>query len=158
MKTETPKKKRKSKYKSRAVRLNDAIEKMRVVASKITSTIDELQDHIPKDEDDQYEEDSTEYKTLLGKVDDIINELDYSEIETLKQELSDWKDNIEEKFSQTQKFSDLEECVDTFENAISAFETANRNISDIVDGCDVAQEIDDACDDLENVTIPTMFG
>lgn len=152
-----PKRKRKSTYKSRTTRLALALEPLRVIQSKIINMIQDAEDKLPRDEDDQFEEYSEEYKKLISMIDDEINTMDISEIESLKSEIETWRDNIEEKFSETQKFSDLEECLDSLSNAFDTLESANRNIADLVDGTDVAQEIEDACDELENIIFPTMF-
>lgn len=61
-----------------------------------------------------------------------------SEIETLKEEITEWKDNMEEKLSHTQKYSDLEECESTLE--------------------DVVSELESACDNAEGIEFPKAFG
>lgn len=40
----------------------------------------------------------------------------YNDIEELASEMGEWRDNLEEKFSQTEKYSNVSECADALEN------------------------------------------
>lgn len=46
---------------------------------------------------------------------DAVSEA-YSEVQALRDEMSEWRDNIEEKFSQTSKFEMIDEAVNILDN------------------------------------------
>lgn len=43
-----------------------------------------------------------------------------SECESLRDEMTEWRDNLEEKLSATQKYSDVSECADALDNALNS--------------------------------------
>lgn len=70
---------------------------------------------------------TTHTASILGAVEGF-----YSDIEELASEMGEWRDNLEEKFSQTEKYSNVSECADALEN-----------ITDNGDAPDVLSEGDD---------------
>lgn len=57
--------------------------------------------------------------TREGVVDAIIGDA-YSEVQSLAEEMREWADNMEEKFSQTSKYDDVSSAADTLENISEA--------------------------------------
>lgn len=49
-----------------------------------------------------------------GSIADAISE-GFSELQSLRDEMTEWKDNIEEKFGQTEKFDRVSECADALD-------------------------------------------
>lgn len=70
---------------------------------------------------------TTHTASILGAVEGF-----YADIEELAGEIGEWRDNLEEKFSQTEKYSNVSECADALEN-----------ISDSGNAPDILSEGDD---------------
>ncbi len=137
----TVRKRRKST--SRASRLADA-------CSKIRAHIELLQ---VIDESEVLTE-----KAKMERANEILGGIDYSEVENLRDEIQDWKDNIEEKFSATQKYSDLEECASTLDSAISEIESGNEEIDDVAELEQRIGSLESGVDGCDDVSFPGMFG
>lgn len=98
-------------------------------------------------------------KSRIKRANDVLDNMAYSEIENIRDEIVDWKSNIEEKFSSTQKYSDLEECESELESALSAFQDAGSDkIESLEDIDDRIQSIEEGLDYCANVNFPRMFG
>lgn len=65
---------------------------------------------------------TTHTASILGAVEGF-----YADIEDLTGEMQEWRDNLEEKFSQTEKYSNVSECADALENI-----SDNGNAPDIL--------------------------
>lgn len=59
----------------------------------------------------------------------------YSDIEELASEMGEWRDNLEEKFSQTEKYSLVSECADSLENI-----TDNGDAPDVISEGDTPED------------------
>ncbi len=99
---------------------------------------------------------SEEDKVKLAN--EIIGKIGYEEIENLRDEIQEWKDNIEEKFSATQKYSYLEECVSSLDNAVTEFEGADEEISDTSEIEERVEKLNTGLDHCDEVSFPGMFG
>lgn len=65
---------------------------------------------------------TTHTASILGAVEGF-----YNDIEELASEMGEWRDNLEDKFSQTEKYSNVSECADALENI-----TDNGNAPDVL--------------------------
>lgn len=54
---------------------------------------------------------TTHTASILGAVEGF-----YADIEELTSEMQEWRDNLEEKFSQTEKYQNVSDCADVLEN------------------------------------------
>lgn len=96
--------------------------------------------------------------TKLKEANEALDSLDTSEFEDLRDEISEWKDNIEANFSQTQKYSDLEECHSALEEIVSSLESAQGNIENSDEIQDKIDELENVMNECGNVSFPGMFG
>jgi hypothetical protein len=84
-------------------------------------------------------------------------ELDIVPIDELKEEIGDWKSNLEgTNFEQGEKFALLEECYDNLDSLTSALEAVNEpsSIDDIEEVC---EEIENAISEAESIDFPGMY-
>lgn len=131
----TTKKRKKKKHPSRADRLSDVSVALSNLAQKIAEA------------------------TTVEEVNALIDEVDSGEVEGLLEEISSWRDNIEEKFSATQKFSDLEECAGALEEILGDIEgIQGDHIESMDERDDVVSALEDAENNCGNVSFPGMFG
>lgn len=106
----------------------------------------------------------SDYAAQLAEAEDleaanqIISMVDVNEVESLLEEIESWRDNIEEKFSSTQKYSDLEECASALEEVKSAIETCQHPLSGFDERDDRVSELEEASSECDNVNFPGMFG
>ncbi len=135
--------KKKRKSTSRASRLADACDRLRDQISQLQVIFDS----------GDFDEEAK-----IKEANEIISNIDYSEIENLRDEVQEWRDNIEEKFSATQKFSDLEECVDGLDSAISELERGDGQISDAIEIEERVDALSSGVDGCDDVSFPGMFG
>lgn len=155
-----PKKKKQSN--SRSARMGRAVEAIRSNMSAVQSILDEAKSRYDQDETER-EDDTGATLTAeeIAKIEDLFC-YDLGEVEAIKDEITTWRENIEEKFSQTQKYSDLEECEQTIESAKDELEThqgVGTFDADSYDDIESAiSDVESACDELEGVSFPGMFG
>ena len=89
-----------------------------------------------------------------------VSNLDLSEWESLKEEMESWRDNIEETFSQTQKYEEVSEAAETLGNIdLSEFEGKEYDGKDDFEDSHEADAdmIDAAAEELESVSFPGMY-
>ena len=125
-----------ARYKSRAKRASECAEGWHEVANKL------------RDADTQED----------GQ--NALEGLDISELESLKEEMESWRDNIEEKFSQTQKYEEVSEAAETLGNIdLSEFEGKEYDGKDDFEDSHKADAdmIDAAAEELESVSFPGMY-
>lgn len=96
--------------------------------------------------------------TKIKEANEALDTLDTSEFESLRDEITEWKENIEANFSQTQKYSDLEECAEALESIVSTIESAQSNIDDADEIQTKIDELEDVMNECGNVSFPGMFG
>ena len=148
------------KHKSRATRAGEA-------ASILTDAADRLR------EAESYDEAA---KALEG--------LDWSGVEDLKSEMESWRDNIEEKFSATQKFEEVSQAADDLDSVISDLNgidtelpappatpegaASEGKVEDAVEddgdepewksrAAEIADDLERAADSLTEVSFPGMY-
>ena len=119
----------KPKYRSRATRCSD-------VASSISSIVDSLRDD---DEPD---------------LSNSLKSLDWQELEDVRDEYQEWRDNLPESLADGEKSCQLDDVIAELENAISTLES----VSDEDEVESVLDQLDDAVGTIENAEYPTMYG
>jgi hypothetical protein len=138
---QAPKPKKKRKSYSRASRMAEACQVIRGEIQAIRNII---------------AGEGTEEEKLVS-INDTLNSIDLSSIDELKDEITSWKDNIEEKFSATEKYAMLEECESNMDDGHSAIESAITDACDLQDAEEILTEIESGLDTLEMVEFPGMF-
>lgn len=76
--------------------------------------------------------------------------LDGSEVPMLRDEIAEWRDNIEEKFSNTAKFEEVSECADALDNIADEFESHVERLIELLEATDAGKAVLD-----RKVTVPT---
>ena len=118
------------KYKSRATRASEQASLWRDIADKLEDT------------------------HKLEEAQAILDELSISELESLIEEMTSWRDNMEERLSNTPKYEDVSSACDELEQIdLSSVET----ISDIDEIDNIVEELNSAADTLEGVNFPGMY-
>ena len=144
-----------AKYKSRAVRLSEACSLIQNVVEELNELADSVGvKEVPINSD------------LASRVESLISDIDTSEIESLKDEIEQWKSGMEgTNLENTQKYQDLSSCYDTLETGIDALQNIDSSLDITSEDADSissditekANEIDSALCDLENAEFPRMF-
>ena len=136
---------KKPKYRSRATRCADCCSTLQDIAQEL------------KDLDTEVSEERTK-EVIIEEAQEILNRLDYSELEILKEEIESWRDNMSgTALENTEKYQTLDECVSTLDDVISTLEGVGE-ISSIDDIENAADEIESGADSAEGAEFPGMFG
>lgn len=138
--------------KSRAKRLAEITDKLNTIQV-------EIENLIPKLDDDEEELPEDESAKLIEQINNLIGQIPdhVSLIEELKEEIESWKENLPENLQSSEKADKLDECAGTLEDGIYNLESVN-DIEDLHDAQGVVDEMADAISTLEGVEFPTMFG
>jgi chromosome segregation ATPase len=144
-----------AKYKSRAVRLSEACSLIQNVVGELNKLADSVEvKEVPIN------------SAPASRVESLISDIDTSEIESLKDEIEQWKSGMEgTNLENTQKYQDLSSCYDTLETGIDALQNIDSSLDITSEDADSissditekANEIDSALCDLENAEFPRMF-
>ncbi len=142
------------------------------------SQFESARDTAVQDFEDLIEEVNDLEKVTEEKIEDITERVDsiiasyddekgmaYSDIEVLKDEINTWKENIEERMSQTTLYSRLEDCESELETACDdidcatvSFDTSSKTKDDVL------AALEDAKDELNGYEMnaspefPGMYG
>lgn len=106
------------------------------------------------------QEDQDELQDAYDTFGECISEVE-SELEELKDEISTWADNIEEKFSGTDKYERLRECQQYLESAVEALQGIDLRDAEEVADLDldsIESEVQTVEDEAGNAEFPGMFG
>lgn len=125
-----------AKYKSRSARAGECAQAWRDIAER-------LRDSVDKDE-----------------ANGVLSGFDGSELESLLEEMESWRDNTEEKFGQTDKWSQVSEACDALGSVdVSDFDGKEyEDIEDFKGSHETdADQIEQAADELEAVEFPGMY-
>ncbi len=123
------------KYKSRATRASEQASLWRDIADKL-------------------EELSQETFVKVEDAQNILDELSISELESLMEEMTSWRDNMEERLSNTPKYEEVSAACEELESIdLSGIET----ISDTDEIDNIVEELRSAADILEGVSFPGMY-
>lgn len=147
------------KYQSRAARLDAAM--ATISTSELEDLKSELEEYIEKwesfdnDGDDTIIEQPGEF--IIRKLrkegeegSDAYAEIDVSEVESLKDEMESWRDNMESgNLENTPKYEEVNECADALDTLYSAVEEANENIQNIPDKVSTKEEAEEALEAVE---------
>lgn len=170
-----------ARYKSRATRCGEAVEEVRKAVTLVEEVCDTIEEkaaaaNVTHDQtlDNPHDFHFTEeqYKELGDKVSDAESKVADagSEISGLYDEIDEWRSNMEEKFSQTDKYQRLEDCASQLDAAKDPLENADWPTLPVVSApqdvwegfaSDLRQVIDDltsACDEAEAAEFPGMYG
>ncbi|RJR27727.1 hypothetical protein C4561_01345 [candidate division WWE3 bacterium] len=144
----------KSTYKSRATRLSQAtapIDSMVVHLEEIRNEFSDIEDAsenvaLTKEQEDE----------LSAKIGEVWS-LDIGEIESLSEEMSSWRDNMNgTNLESTSKYETVSECADTLENVVSELSSLDEPRS--LDELEAAiATLQSALLDLENIEFPGMY-
>jgi len=127
------------KYQSRANRAGDQASQWRNVADRLREI----------SEDDKLSE---EKKVLEARI--AIEDVDTSELESLKEEMENWRDNMSgTSLENTGKYSEVEEAADS----LGSIDVEGKSIDSPDDIESVADELESAADELESVNFPGMY-
>jgi len=107
-----------------------------------------------RDVADRLEVLTEEVSPTLEAAQAILEELDKSELECLLEEITTWRDNMEEKLSNTPKYEEVSSACDELES-IDLSEC--ESLSELDDLERVIEELRAAADTLEGVIFPGMF-
>ena len=139
------------KYKSRSARLSEAVDSLNNDASLFQALIDDMGD-LKKEE-------------IKERAMELPVNVDYSEIECLKDEIENWRDGMQgTNLENSDKFSQLEDCVSYLETAVDSlggFEFLydegwdEDELTTELEEC--VQLIEEATSELENVEFPGMY-
>lgn len=135
-------------YKSRATRAGEVAENLRKIAAAVQSVVDDNSEAEDEDEKADDEKDSN------AAVEAALADLDFSDAESLQEEIESWRDNLSgTNFENGEKYSMLEEAADALSDITSTLQG--------IDSSDAPEEIvttlEEAADDLESVEFPGMY-
>ena len=125
-------------------------------AARLGRTLDVIRQEVDKSRD-IFEDPKKSDEQKLKEI-NLILTVDTSEIQSLHEEITQWRENIEEKFSATQKYADLEEVEGLLEDAHNNLESLQGEIDSIDDVEDRLIEIEDEISNAEDIQFPRMFG
>ena len=124
-----------AKYKSRATRASECASGLRDVAEKLREINWRKQD-------------------VATQVEKAVEGLDLSEIESLAEEMRSWEENIQEKFSATQKYEEVSDAADALE-AIDVCMDMEIDCKQAAE--EWADQLDIIAAELEDVQFPGMY-
>jgi len=130
-----------AKYKGRAKRLSEAMDKI----ESIVTQLEEVKDSEEADD------------IKVTKANEIIDDVDSSEVEDLQGEMESWRDNLSgTNFENGEKYSRIEECIETLSNIVSDL----QEISEVTDADGIDSIIDslqEAVSEAGNADFPGMY-
>jgi hypothetical protein len=131
-------------YKSRSKRASEVASNYRDVAETIRGYANVDGDKISGEEKQK----------IVDDVNSKLEELDFGEIEALKDEMCSWRDNMEgTNLENTSKYEEVSECADALED----IEAESKSVEEWDGIEDVAEELDEIADNLENLNFPGMY-
>jgi chromosome segregation ATPase len=147
------------KYQSRATRLANALSTIEDVKSQLEEIEFEL------DALELAEATPEKLAELKSKAEGAIGDLSTSDIEELRDEIEEWKSNLEgTNLENSEKYSALEECYDNLDQGISSLDEVSKDFGycdkeTLREGVEISmQDIDNAISEFDGVDFPGMFG
>lgn len=154
-------------YISRAKRRDNVCESLRNVVEKLREISDSLEE-IEEIADIKQKECATQ---KINEAKTLIEELDFRELENLKDELESWASNMEgTNLEYTSRYETVSDAANTLSDIVSNFESVNApeiNIENLTiedieefvnDIKEIADEIESIIDDAEGIEFPGMYG
>lgn len=154
----------KPKPKSRADRRDDVvseIQKLKEHYSKVISALEAAGSDVSKRD---------ELGQILSTLEISPSEM-FDDIESLKDELENWRDNLPENLQDSEKANQLEDAINSLDSAIDSLQSVDFDQptlsetdfeSDVHDAIDTIQtahdDLDEVISNLEDVEFPGMFG
>jgi len=137
-------------YKSRATRLSECLGNIGSIAEQLTELKDQAEEENVSDEDKA---------RIVEEANTAMSGLDISEIESLKEEIESWRDNMSgTPLESTEKYSRLEECADALDDIGSATDSLTTEISSVDELESVISEYEEVAGRDGEVEFPGMFG
>lgn len=141
----------KPKYKSRATRASDQASEWRSLAEDLRAL---AEDNNPEDVEEELKD--SFIKDVVKEAQQKVQEnFTIGEVEELRDEMASWRDNYPENLQSTDKYSMIDDAVNTLDN-LSSDEPGEIVIYEDIEA--VADELERMADDLEGVEFPGMFG
>ena len=136
------------KHKSRADRASEQASQWEDIASQLRSLLDE------SIEDNEGNENEGLKASIVSQAQGIIDGIDSSELESLTEEITNWRDGMQgTNLENSNKYSELEEAASTLEG----IDVNSFSIDDYEDIENVAEELESAASELQGVEFPRMF-
>jgi hypothetical protein len=147
-----------AKHKSRATRAAEQAQQWRDIANNlrdIANEVDELPD--PEDPNAGIGADSKideQKQALLERAQEHVGTFDSSELQSLAEEIGNWRDNMDSaNMTHLPKYDEVSEAADTLEQ----IEPEAPSIDDVSEIDEAADELENRADELECVSFPRMF-
>lgn len=94
-------------------------------------------------------------KKKLEEAQSIVDDVDFSELESLTEEMTSWRDNMSGTgLENTSKYEAVDEAASTLEGIDTSMNTSIESASDIDEAI---SELNDKADELEGVDFPGMY-
>jgi paraquat-inducible protein B len=137
-----------AKGKSRSARAGWAADGIRTIASELQDLIDDCGgdlDSLSK----------TKKATVVKEANKILSNVDFSEVESLTEEMTSWRDNMSgANMEHLPKYDEVSEACDELENIDTGVDT---EVADVGDIGDAISQLEDIADALEGVCFPGMY-
>ena len=91
---------------------------------------------------------------VVKEANSIIEDFDVSDLESLVDEMTSWRDNYPENLQGTDKYSQIDDACNSLEN----IEQDPFSITSFEDIEEAADWLDSQADELESIEFPGMFG
>lgn len=92
-------------------------------------------------------------KSVVKDAKAILEEYDTSELETLRDEMTSWRDNYPDNLRSTSKFEEVDTAASELEN----MEETAPDVDSIDDIESAIEELERRAEELENVQFPGMY-
>ncbi|HET7713404.1 MAG TPA: hypothetical protein VFK94_03350 [Patescibacteria group bacterium] len=139
----------KPKYKSRATRAGELASSWRSLAQRLRDLTEENDpEEVPEDIREAFKKDVV--KDAVA----ILDDFDTSDLESLVDEMTSWRDNYPENLQGTDKYSQIDDACSVLEG----IDQGGVSISSFEDIEEAADWLETQADDLEGVEFPGMFG
>lgn len=134
------------KYKSRAERASEVAGAISSCIEKLRSIMDDLSDVEPITD--------AQRETAINEANNILNDLDITDAELLKDEMVSWKENLESgNMDHIPKYDEVSDCADTLENV----DWEVPEISDIDSITDAIEKLEEMQQSLDDANFPGMY-
>jgi hypothetical protein len=140
-----------SKYKSRAKRAAEQADAWESIACSLRDI------EIPEDstvEEDKSSEHEKECAAAVAEAQEILGEFDSSQLESLKDEMGSWRDNMSgANMEHLPKYEEVSEAADSLDN----IESEAPTITSVDEIEEAADELENRASELQDVMFPGMY-
>lgn len=137
---------------SRAKRCAETCAAIRSVLGELSSLErPENYDELTNEEKDEIDD------KLVKQAQEVLGNIDTSEIDNLKSEMESWRDNLDgANMSHLPKYDQVSECADVLDNALSTLEGLSIDGFEEIES--VMSEAEEAVNEAEGAEFPGMYG